>query len=78
MSTSPHELGLPVKTAVNPGTAQGLGRTFTSFHVISHHFTSPEAASSITPMTLVQREPILKYISFQLSLTQIQVLWGYL
>ena len=62
MSTSPHELGLPVETVVNPGTAQGLGQTFLS---VSRHFISlVEAAFGITPMTLVQREPILKYISF--------------
>ena len=39
-----------------------------------------EAAFGITPMAqghLSRREPILKYINFQLSPTHYQVLWGY-
>ena len=75
IGTSPHELGLPVKTNRQPGNCTGLGP---DIHLISRHFTFNGGSLGITPMTLVQREPILKYISFQLSLTQIQVLWGYL
>ena len=52
--TSPHELGLPVKTHRQPGNCTGLGpdsspqsRHFTSSHI------SLEAALGITPMTLV-------------------------
>ena len=75
MSTSPHELGLPVKTNCQPGNCIGLGRTI---HLNSHHFSTTEAASSITPMMCVLREPILRCINFQLSPTHNQVLWGYL
>ena len=74
MSTSPHELGLPVKTNCQPGNCTGLGRTI---HLNSHHFSTTEVASSITPMMCVQREPILRCINFQLSPTHNQVLWGY-
>ena len=52
--TSPHELGLPVKTNRQPGNCTGLGP---DIHLISRHFTSfhisLEAALGITPMTLV-------------------------
>ena len=66
----PYELGLPVMANRQSGTAQ-------AFQVpLSFHFLM-EAAFGITPMALVQREPILRYISFQLSPTQIQVLWLY-
>ena len=71
----PMSLASQWRPTVNLGTAQGLAVQFTS---ISHHFSTTEAASSVTPMTCVQREPILRYINFQLSPTHNQVLWGYL
>ena len=74
MSTSPHELGLPVRPNCQPGNCTGLGRTI---HLNSHNFSITEVASSITPMMCVQREPILRCINFQLSHTHNQVLWGY-
>ena len=49
-----------------------LHRRFKSpCHIISFH---PEAAFGLTPMALVEREPILKNINFQLSPTHFQVL----
>jgi hypothetical protein len=71
----PMSLASQWRPTVNLGTAQGLAVQFTS---ISHHFSTTEAASSVTPMTCVQREPILRRINFQLSPTHNQVLWGYL
>ena len=75
IGTSPMSLASQWWRSASLGTAQGLGRTFIS---VSRHFISlVEAAFGITPMTFVSREPILKYISFQLSPTHYQVLWGY-
>ena len=68
----PYELGPPVMTNRQSGTAQ----VFSSHPDISYHLLR-EAAFGITPMALVQREPILRYINFQLSPTQNQVLWLY-
>ena len=68
----PYELGPPVMTNCQSGTAQA----FSSHPDISCHLLR-EAAFGITPMALVQREPILRCINFQLSPTQNQVLWLY-
>ena len=69
----PYELGPPVMTNCQSGTAQAFQVTFIHFHSFVK-----EAAFGITPMALVQREPILRYINFQLSPTQNhQVLWLY-
>ena len=64
IGTSPHELGLPVKTNRQPGNFTGLGP---DIHLISHHFTFNGGSLGITSMTLVQREPILRHINFQLK-----------
>ena len=67
-STSPYELGLP-----NLATARReLHRHFTHKTWSCHCVT--EAAFGVTPMELVEREPILMNINFQLSPTLFQVL----
>ena len=51
IGTSPHELGLPVKTDSQPGNCTGLGSDIhLIFNVVSFVV---EAAFGITPMTLV-------------------------
>ena len=49
--TSPHELGLPVKTDGQPGNCTGLGPDILLFFNVVSFVV--EAAFGITPMTLV-------------------------
>ena len=71
IGTSPYELGLPVMTTRHFGNCIGVS-SHSSFHFISFG-----GSLSITPMALVEREPILKNKNFQLSPTHCQVLWLY-
>ena len=53
IGTSPHELGLPVKTDGQPGNCTGLGPDILLFFNVVSFFVVVEAAFGITPMTLV-------------------------
>ena len=74
ISTSPMSCGTP-SDGFRPSWV--LHRCFQAILSLLFNSFVMEAAFGVTPMMLVRREPILRYINFQLSPTQIQVLWGY-